>query len=158
MKLVDFMSRKAIITELKSSGKRSVISELVQVLKKTHSLEKFQVQETTDRIMERETKIGSTGLGGGVAVPHAKLPGVKSVFGAFGRSTRGISFNAIDGEPVHLVFLILSPAEGSDVHLKALQKVMTAIKRGNTCRFLKAAKTAKEIEDIFKEAEEPSRV
>ena len=93
-----------------------------------------------------------------MGVPHAKLDGIKNVIGAFGRSSAGLDFNAVDGEKVHLVFLILSPPSKSEEYLQALQKVMMAIKRQNFLKFLKAAKSAKEIEEIFREVEEAAPV
>src|SRR5438477_601133 len=106
-----------------------------------------------EAIVQRE-KIGSTGIGGGVGVPHAKLDGIKNVIGAFGRCSPPIEFSAVDGAPVDLVFLILSPPSKGEAYLKALQKVMTALKRPNFVRFLKGAKTVREIEEIFREVEE----
>lgn len=153
MKLTDFISRKAIVPNLKSGDKRGVIHELVQVIKKAHDTDKLDIQDIVKTIMNRE-KLGSTGLGGGVAVPHAKLDGVRTVYGAFGRCASGVEFSAVDGDPVTLVFLILSPSSKPDTYLQALQKTMQAIRRPNFCKFLKAAKSVKEIEDIFRDAEE----
>ena len=157
MKLTDFIPRKGIAPTLKGKDKRGVIQELVQTIKKAYAPHKFNTTEIVNAIMERE-KLGSTGLGGGVAVPHAKLSNIKTVHGALGRCPKGIDFNAVDGEPVSLVFLILSPSDKPDSYLQALQKTMQAIKRPNFCKFLRNAKTVRDIEDIFKEVEEPARV
>ena len=152
MKLLDFVSRKAMVPALKARDKRGVIQELVQVIKKTYSSEKFQPADVVHTILERE-KLGSTGLGGGVAVPHSKLPGLKSVLGAFGRLPQGVDFSAVDGESVTLVFLILSPADQPDSYVQALQATMRAIRAPHLCKFLRAAKSQKEIEEIFRDAE-----
>jgi mannitol/fructose-specific phosphotransferase system IIA component (Ntr-type) len=157
MKLTDMMSRKVIIPTLKATDKREVIQELVKAVKTVYKPEKFQVKEVVDAVMERE-KLGSTGLGAGVAVPHARAPGLKTVLGAFGRHPKGMDFNSLDGEPVHLIFLILSPASQPELYQQALKCVMDSIRQPNICRFLRNAATAKEIEETFREAEEAIRV
>lgn len=157
MKLPDFISRKAIVPKLKAKDKKGAIQELVQAMKKAYDGERFSSSELVEAIIQRE-KIGSTGVGRGVGVPHAKLEGVKNVIGAFGRSPAGLDFEAVDGEPVHLVFLILAPPSKGEAYLKALQKIMTAIKRPNFLKFLKAAKAAKDIDEIFREVEEVAPV
>jgi mannitol/fructose-specific phosphotransferase system IIA component (Ntr-type) len=157
VKLTEFISRKAILVNLRPKDKRGAISELVQVMRKTYEGERFAASEIVDAIMERE-KLGSTGVGGGVAVPHAKLGGIKGVIGAFGRCSRGLDFDAVDGESVHLIFLILSPPSRSDAYLQALQKVMTTIRRPNVLKFLRNARTAKDVDEIFRDVEEVAPV
>lgn len=157
MKLTEMISRKAILPNLKATDKKGAILELVKAIKTVYGPEKFQVKDIVDAVMERE-KLGSTGLGRGVAVPHARTPALKTVFGAFGRHPRGIEFNALDGEPVHLVFLIVSPASAPEEYQRALKCVMEAIRQPNFAKFLKNASTAKEIEETFREAEELIKV
>ena len=153
MKLTEIISKKAIIPVLKATDKKGAIQELVQAARKAYDGEKFVVTGIVDAIVQRE-KIGSTGIGGGVGVPHAKLEGIKNVIGAFGRSAVPLDFNAVDGQPVSLIFLIIAPPSKNEQYLKALQKVMSAIKKPNVVRFLKGAKTGREIEEIFREVEE----
>ena len=157
MKLIEIIPRKAIIHELKSTDKKSAITELVQVMKKAHSGERFSISGLVDAILKRE-KLGTTGMGGGVAVPHAKLDGIKGIIGAFGRSSAGLDFNAVDGEAVHVVFLILSSSSKAEPHLNALRKVMSAIRQPNVLKFLRSAKKTRDIEDVFKEVEEVAPV
>ena len=153
MKLTEFIHKKAIIPTLKAADKKGAIQELVQAARKAYEGERFVVADIVDAIVQRE-KIGSTGIGGGVGVPHAKLEGVKNVIGAFGRAVAPFEFNAVDGQPVSLIFLIISPPSKNEAYLKALQKVMSALKRPNFVKFLKGAKTARDIEEIFREVEE----
>jgi len=153
VKFTDFIGKKAIVPVLKATDKKGVIQELVQAARKSAEGERFVVADIVDAIVQRE-KIGSTGIGGGVGVPHAKLNGIKNVIGAFGRVAYPIDFNAVDGEKVSLIFLILSPPSKGYDYLKALQKVMLAVKKPNIIRFLKGATTVKEIEEIFREVEE----
>jgi mannitol/fructose-specific phosphotransferase system IIA component (Ntr-type) len=153
VKLTDFISKKAIVPTLKATDKKGAIQELVQAARKAYDGEKFVVTSVVDAIVARE-KVGSTGIGGGVGVPHAKLDGIKSVIGAFGRASSPMEFNAVDGEKVSLIFLILSPPAKAEAYLKALQKVMASLKKPNFVKFLKGAKTSKDIEEIFREVEE----
>jgi PTS system nitrogen regulatory IIA component len=153
LKLTELISKKAIIPVLKASDKKGAIQELVQAARKAYEGEKFVVADIVDAIVQRE-KIGSTGIGGGVGVPHAKLEGIKNVIGAFGRATGAFDFNAVDGQPVNLIFLIIAPPSKNEAYLKALQKVMSALKKPNFVKFLRTAKTAGDIVDIFREAEE----
>ena len=157
MKLTDLIPRKAIIPELKAKDKKSAIQELVQAIRKAHEGEKFNVNDIVDAIVARE-KTGSTGIGSGVGIPHAKVEGVKDVVGAFGRVQPGLDFNAVDGEPVQLVFVILAPPSQGDAYLQILRKIMGAIKKPNFVKFLKSVKTAKDIEEVFREVEEPAAV
>lgn len=157
VKLMDFLVRKSLIPVLKSKDKRGALTELVQAIRKGFEGEKFNPATVVDAIMERE-RAGSTGVGGGLAVPHAKMEGIKSVVGAFGRSAKGLDFDAVDGEPVHLVFVILAPPSRNEEYLQALQKVMSASKRPNFAKFLRSAKGTKEIEEIFREVEEVAPV
>jgi mannitol/fructose-specific phosphotransferase system IIA component (Ntr-type) len=153
VKLTEFFSKKAIIPTLKAADKKGAIQELVQAARKAYDGERFVVAEIVDAIVQRE-KIGSTGIGGGVGVPHAKLEGVKNVIGAFGRASAPFDFNAVDGQPVNLIFLIIAPPSKNEAYLKALQKVMSALKKPNFVKFLRGAKSVRDIEEIFREAEE----
>ena len=153
MKLADIIPKKAIVPQLKARDKKGALKEIVQVLKGLPGGERISVNEAVDLLMARE-KNGSTGIGGGVAVPHAKLESLKGVVGALGRAPHGIDYGAIDGEPVHLIFLILIPAQKSEQYLTALRKISQAIRLPNIVKFLKAAKGIREIEEIFREIEE----
>jgi mannitol/fructose-specific phosphotransferase system IIA component (Ntr-type) len=153
MKLTDFLPRKAIVPSLRSTDKRGAIQELVRAVRTGHGLPRLPVAPVVEAVLARE-EVGSTGLGGGVAIPHARIDHVPAVVGAFGRSLRGIDFAAIDGEPVHLIFLVLSPASAADEFQRALKRMMDAIKRPNIIRFLREARGAKEIGDVFEEVEE----
>lgn len=157
MKLTDIILKKAMLPNLKGRDRKTAITELAQALRKASEGEKFSVSEIVDAIIQRE-KLGTTGVGGGVAIPHAKVPGLKNVIGAFGRSSSGLDFTAVDGEAVHLVFLILSPPAQMEAYARALQKIMTTIKNPNFGKFLRSAKTLKDIEEIFKDAEEVAPV
>jgi len=158
MKLTDFISRKAILASLKSADKRGVIIELVAALKKAYPDEKIAPAELINGVMEREESVGSTGLHGGVAIPHAKIGALKELRGAFGRSHRPVDFRAVDGEPSYLFFLVVSPPAKGEAYLEALKTISLAIKTTHFCKFLRAAKNAREIEGILREVEEGAKV
>jgi len=153
MKLTDFIAKKAIVADLKASDKKGIVAELVAAMKKAYPTDRIPGPELVEAILHRESKMGSTGLGGGVAIPHAHVDSLKNLVGAFGRSTRPIEFGAIDGQPVHLFFVIASPPSRKAEYIDALKVTSTAIRTANFCRFLKAARTLREIEEIFRENE-----
>lgn len=157
MKITSFIVSKAIIPDLKSKNKKMVVTELVKSLKGELGNSKTIIAEITNTILERE-KIGSTGIGQGVAIPHTKTPHVKRTIGAFGRSVKGIDFDAVDAEKAHVFFLILSPVHDDGTYHRALAAVMTTLKKPHVCNFLKNAKTIKDIEEIFRESEEAINV
>jgi len=156
MKLTDFILKPAIVKELESTDKKGAVTEIVETMKGVYKSEKLKVNEVVDLLMKRE-KIGSTGIGNSIAVPHIKIDGIKTVLGAFGRSSAGIDFNAIDGEPVHLIFLILGSADDPETNLQALRCIAQVAKQPNFCKFLKGAKDVSEIYGIFKELDEVAK-
>jgi mannitol/fructose-specific phosphotransferase system IIA component (Ntr-type) len=153
MKLTDLFSRKSFVLELKSDDRKGVLRELVEAAKSGHGLARLPVADVVDAIVARE-KIGSTGMGRGVAIPHVKCDLVKSVVGAFGRSAKGLDFNAVDGEKVHLLFLILASPSKPEEYTEALRCVASTVRRPHFCKFARNAKNAKELEDLFSEADE----
>lgn len=152
MKLTDFIIKSAIIKNLKAKSKKGALEELAETTKKVYRLTNFKINEIVDLLLKRE-KIGSTGIGNGIAVPHAKANGLSSIIGTFGRCETGIDFNALDGAPVHLIFLILAPPDQPEANLQALQRVSQAIKQSNFCKFLKDASEVKDIMELFREVD-----
>lgn len=153
MKLTDLIGRKAIVADIKSTDKRGAIKELVAAVKTAYAIPKFKPDVVVEAMMERE-KQSSTGIGGGVAVPHARTDLVRTAVGALGRSPKGIDFAAVDGEPVHVIFLILSPSAHPEEYQRAVKRVMEAIRTPNFTRFLRGARTVKEIEETLRETED----
>ncbi len=153
MKLCDFMNKKSVIENLKATDKKGAIKELVDLLKSAFGLEELKVADAVEAVMARE-KMGSTGIGGGVGVPHAKIPGLTRVYGAFCKTKQPIEFGALDGDPVDLIFLLLSPTTDTAAGQEALKAVASPVKRANFCKFLRHASGTKEILDLFREADE----
>lgn len=153
MKFSDFIKTNAIRAELKSDTKESVIEELVQSLLEAGEIEADQRDDIVGAIMKRE-ELGSTGIGRGVAVPHTKHPSVQKLVGTVGVSEEGVDFDALDGEPVQLFFLLISPPERPGDHLRALENISRQLRDETFCRFLKQSKTAEDISQLLQEADD----
>jgi mannitol/fructose-specific phosphotransferase system IIA component (Ntr-type) len=152
--MLGFLSKDLIKLKLDASDKNGAIAELVALLTARGKIEAKDQDAVTQAILKRES-LGSTGIGHGLAIPHAKAsPLVGSLVGAFGRSSRGIDYGAIDGEPCNLFFLMVSPASGVDAHLKILKKLASLGRDAHFCRFLAEAKDEEEVMSLLKEAEE----
>jgi PTS system nitrogen regulatory IIA component len=127
MKIMDFLSKKAVITDLKSTKKEEVLRELVDALVKAGEIEKRHRNKLIGALMARET-LGSTAIGQGVGIPHAKSDSVRRLVAAFGLSRKGVNFDSLDGELAYIFFLLLAPADSAGPHLKALARVSRLLK------------------------------
>lgn len=154
MKLLDLIEREAIIAELEAVDRNGAIRELVQRLANVSLLDQRSVDSVVKSIITRERTRGTTGFGKGVAVPHAKIEGLQRVVAAVGRSTRGIDFSSLDGEPVYAIFLIASPADQPDEHLRAMDLVFRHLQQEKFRKFLRQSDGADKIFDLLKEADE----
>ncbi|MFP4465916.1 MAG: PTS sugar transporter subunit IIA [Candidatus Goldiibacteriota bacterium] len=125
MRILDFLDKDSIELDLKAKDKREVIEELVDSLKKKNVI--ADKDKTIESLMERE-ELGSTGVGQSIAIPHSKTSGVKELVGVFGVSKKGIDFDALDGEPVNIFFLLLAPEGAAGLMLKALARVSNFLK------------------------------
>ncbi len=153
MKLSDLIDTKAIVSELESTTKEDVIKELIDALAAAGKIDGKDNKKLIAALMARE-QLGSTGIGQGLAVPHAKHNSVGNLVAAFGRSKKGIDFDSLDGEPVYLVFLLLSNKEASGQHLEALAYITKLLRDDLFCRFLKEAKDHAELVELLKEADQ----
>jgi len=144
MKLMDFLVAGAIEPEMKSVSKADAIRELVSLLKKTGTID--DEASVSEVVLERE-ELGSTGIGEGLAVPHGKSNSVGKLVAAFGRSEKGIEFDSIDKQPVHLVFLLVAPEDSAGPHLMALARISRLLKNRE---FRDGLMNAKDKMDILK--------
>ena len=151
MKLVDFLAPEAISVEIKAQGKQDALEELCGLLGGAKKL--ADPGKMVQVLMEREA-LGSTGIGQGVAIPHGKTTAVKEQIAALGISRKGLDFDALDGEPVHIVFLLIAPTDAAGNHLKALAKVSRLLKDKFFRQALRDAKSAEEILKIIREEDE----
>jgi nitrogen PTS system EIIA component len=125
MHITEIFKKEFIIEDLKARSKRGVLTELSEVF--ALGSVKVDAKHMVDVLMERE-KLGSTGIGDGIAIPHGKLKGLDTLLLSFGRSREGVDFESIDGKPVHLFFLLMAPESSTGQHLKALAKISRMLK------------------------------
>jgi len=136
---------------LSSNTKTDVLVELINVLIKNGLT--IDRAKAIDVLQQRE-KLGSTGIGDGVAIPHGKVSDIHELVVAFGRSREGIEFDAIDGKPVYLFFLLLAPENSTGQHLKALAKISKMLKTPNFRKKLIEAKTTNDLFKVIVEQDE----
>ncbi len=151
MKLTDILQEDQVISDLKARGKRAAMEELCQALNKEHpSLDLNSLMEV---LVERE-RLGSTGIGDGIAIPHGKLPDLDDLLLSFGRSVDGVDFDSLDGKPAHLFFLVVAPENSAGTHLKALARISRLLKSNVVRRELLEAKDANAIFAIIESQDE----
>ncbi|HUU42635.1 MAG TPA: PTS sugar transporter subunit IIA [Planctomycetota bacterium] len=153
MRLLDFFVCEATVDDLKATEKTEVVREMVAALVSAGRIPKRQLKAVVEAVMERE-RLGSTGIGHGVAIPHTKRAAVKGITGCLGRSKQGVNFAAIDGEPVYLVFLLISPPDEPGSHLKALEQISIVLRDQNFSRFMRRAADREELVSLLREADE----
>lgn len=153
MNIVELLDHKAITIDLKSHDKESVISEMVDLLVASGSVRKTDKPEILKKLKEREV-LGSTGIGKGVAIPHAKCPKIKRMIAAFGVSKEGLDYRSLDGAPSHIFFLLIAPGETPGPHLKALAKISRLLDDKFIRDRLRTAKAGSDILKIIKDEEQ----
>jgi mannitol/fructose-specific phosphotransferase system IIA component (Ntr-type) len=152
MKFADFICRDAILAKLNALDKEGAIREMVQALCKAGKVEKEEYESIVKAILKRE-ELGSTGIGRGVAVPHTKHPSVDRLVGSVAVSAQGVDFASLDGEVVHLFFLLISPPDRPGDHLRALENISRQLRDDTFCKFLKQAKSVEDIQLLLDEAD-----
>ncbi|NBW87119.1 MAG: PTS sugar transporter subunit IIA [Planctomycetia bacterium] len=152
MKFSDFVAPDAIRAHVDAGTKEGVIREMAQSLVDAGRIAVADMDGIVKAIMKRED-LGSTGIGRGVAVPHTKHPSVNRLVGTVAVSPRGIDFESLDGEPVQLFFLLVSPPDRPGDHLRALENISRQLRDESFCRLLKAAKRPVEIQQLLEEAD-----
>jgi PTS system nitrogen regulatory IIA component len=130
MKIKDVLKGSCVIADLTGQTKNEVLRELAVALRDAGQINEV---ETAVRVMLEREKLGSTGIGDGIAIPHGKLKGLNRILCAFGRSLKGVPFDSVDRQPVHIFFLLLSPEDSAGLHLKMLSRI-SRILRDQTFR------------------------
>lgn len=128
MKIKEILSRECVQADLQSTNKEAVIHELACLVAKAHP--SVSADQIALVLLERE-KLGSTGIGNGVAIPHGKLAGITEIIAGFGRSVAGVPFDAQDGHPSQLFFILIAPENAASMHLKALARLSRLLKDSN---------------------------
>ena len=126
MKITDILTEEMVVSGLRGRSKGDVIDELAGVVAEHHRGEIDRARLV--QALEDRERLNSTALGEGVAIPHGKLPGLKRVVAAFGRSAAGVDFSSLDGKPTHLFFLLVAPEDSAGAHLKALARISRLLK------------------------------
>lgn len=152
MRMSDFVVRDAIIPDLTASTKEGVIREMVESLRNAGQFKGGDPEEIVRAILKREL-LGSTGIGRGVAIPHAKHGSVERIVGAVALSRAGVGFDSLDGEPVHIFVLLISPLDRPGDHLRALENVSRSLRDDGFVRSLRAAPTREVVWGLLEDAD-----
>jgi PTS system nitrogen regulatory IIA component len=134
MEITDLLAPEAVIPNLKAQGKKQLLQELAKTASGFTGVPERRIFET---LFERE-RLGSTGMGQGIAIPHGRLAGLPRITGVFARLETPIAYEAVDNQPVDLVFLLLAPEDAGADHLKALARVSRVLRNQATCEKLRA--------------------
>lgn len=153
MKLSDIVVSGATVANLEAQDRDSVIKELIQKLADAGSIAKSKVAEVTKAVLARESQ-ATTGIGKGIALPHAKLKGIKTPICAMGRCAGGLDFAALDSQPVYSVILLLSNTDDPDQHLQAMETIFKHVQRELFRKFLRQSETDEAINELIQEADE----
>ncbi len=151
MKISELLNPAAISAELRSKSKNEILTELTEVLRKVESgLDRDEVV----KVLQERERLGSTGIGEGVAIPHGKLRRLDRLLISFGRSREGVDFDSMDGKPAHLFFLLIAPEESVGIHLKTLARISKLLKNQDVRSRLLDAADADDIYRIIVEEED----
>ncbi|MBS3648628.1 PTS IIA-like nitrogen regulatory protein PtsN [Pseudaminobacter sp. 19-2017] len=145
MDLSDLVQAPAVLPALKANSKKQVLQLLAE---RAAAITGIPEREVFDTILQRE-RLGSTGVGNGIAIPHGKLPGVKQITGVFARLENPVDFEALDDQPVDLVFLLLAPEGAGADHLKALSRIARVLRDADTVAKIRGARDAAAIHTLL---------
>jgi len=150
MQLSEFFKEKLIFLDFQAKDKEDALTTMVKALQSAGTVD--DAQGLQQALNERE-KLGTTGVGGGIAIPHARCNAAKELTVGFFRSNGGLNFQAIDNKPVHLIFLLLAPVASGGAYLKLLAKISRLLRSDEFRGALLEAKTPGEILEIVKESD-----
>lgn len=141
MEIRDLLSQRGVIPRLRATSKKQLLQELSERAAEISGLHERTI---FDALLERE-RLGSTGSGKGIAIPHARMPGLTRLIGVFARLDEPIEFEAVDGQPVDLVFMLIAPASAGADHLKALSNISRLLRREEVVERLRGSDRADAI-------------
>jgi mannitol/fructose-specific phosphotransferase system IIA component (Ntr-type) len=144
----EFIAREAITADLKADNKEGVIREMVDNLRRAGYFKDGEADNVVKAILKREL-LSSTGIGDGVAIPHAKHPGVERLVGTVAVTPRGVAFDSVDNEPVFVLVMLISPQERPSEHLRALEGVSRCLKDKAFVQALRQSTTPQQVWDLI---------
>ena len=150
MKILDILDEEAILVDLKSADKKGVLDELVDPIASIAGLDH---DELVGVLMDRE-RLGSTGIGGGIGIPHGKVKELESLVLGFGLSRNGVEFESMDNRPTHIFFLLITPENSTGLHLKLLARISKILKNDPFKEKLMNAKDREEVIQIIQEEDD----
>lgn len=151
MSAIEYFCEEGILLDIDTGSKSEALSTMVSAADAMGKLKRGKVDEVISGVLERE-EVGSTGIGHGVAVPHARCAGVKELTGVFCRLKDPVDYNALDGNQVDLLFMMLSPSPSGGEHLSVLASVAIIARDEMYCNFLRQAGSAEDVYEILEEA------
>lgn len=153
MKITDYLTPELVVADLEAGNKDEVLKLLADRV--VEAVPGLAAADVLSVLTAREA-LGSTGIGGGIAIPHGKLGGLENVVVLFARSRKGVDFAAVDGQPVHHIFLLLAPESAAGIHLKLLARISRMLKRQELRDELLETDTAEALYDLIKREDENS--
>ncbi|MCP3925377.1 MAG: PTS sugar transporter subunit IIA [Desulfobacterales bacterium] len=150
MKITDFIQKETIIPALESQDKKSVLLELSEPVAKVSNVNHNEIVKV---LLDRE-QLGSTGIGGGIGIPHGKLKDLETLTIGFGLSKNGVDFESIDGFPTHIFFMIMTPENSTGLHLKLLAQISKMLRNDIFKVKLQQAMSVDEIYEIIAQEDE----
>ncbi|GHU05307.1 PTS IIA-like nitrogen-regulatory protein PtsN [Alphaproteobacteria bacterium] len=147
MEIEDLITPESVMPNLKAVSKKQALQDMA---KRAAEITGLHERAIFDVLIERE-RLGSTGVGNGIAIPHGKLSALSKLYGLFARMEGSIDFDAIDGQPVDLIFLLLAPESAGADHLKALARVSRLLRDKSTCEKLRATPSCEGLYSILTE-------
>jgi len=150
MKICDVLQKETILADLKAQNKKGILEELVAPVSEIANVNQ---EDLVKVLMERE-RLGSTGIGGGIGIPHGKMKDIDSLILGFGLSRKGVDFESLDGQPTHIFFLLITPENSTGLHLKLLGRISRILKDDSFKSRLLNATDGDQILDIIREEDE----
>jgi len=142
MKIIELLSQESVLPEMQATNKKGALEELAKTL--VPGSDELELNKVMEVLLDRE-RLGSTGIGDNIAIPHGKLPQLSQLVLSFGRSLKGVDFDSMDGKPSHLFFMLLAPVNSAGLHLKALAKISRMLMSQTFRDNLMKAQAAEEI-------------
>jgi PTS system nitrogen regulatory IIA component len=150
MKILDVLNEETIIVDLKATDKKGVLDELVAPVARFADVSHDNLVRV---LMERE-RLGSTGIGGGIGIPHGKYKELDSLVLGFGLSRKGVNFESLDGRPAYLFFLLMTPENAAGIHLKLLARISKMLRDDEVKKRLMQTETAQDVMAVIEQEDE----